>query len=84
MEIAGYEVKKGKYISFRAAGRERFIRGKTLGGYYTEDSIKERIAKNAIHRPKKDSRRINLIIDIQNCIKAQESKGYEHWVKYIT
>ena len=53
MEIAGYEVKHGKHISFRAAGRERFIRGKTLGGYYTEDSIKERIAKNAIHRPKK-------------------------------
>ena len=81
MEIAGYEVKKGKYISFRAAGRERFVRGKTLGGYYTEDSIKERIAKNAIHHPKKESRRINLIIDIQNCIKAQESKGYEHWSK---
>lgn len=81
MEIAGYEVKQGKYISFRAAGRERFVRGKTLGGYYTEDSIKERIAKNAIHRPKKDNRRINLIIDIQNCIKAQESKGYEHWSK---
>lgn len=81
MEIAGYEVKHGKYISFRAAGRERFIRGKTLGGYYTEDSIKERIAKNAIHRPKKESRHINLIIDIQNCIKAQESKAYEHWVK---
>ena len=81
MEIAGYEVKQGKYISFRAAGRERFVRGKTLGGYYTEDSIKERIAKNAIHSPKKESRRINLIIDIQNCIKAQESKSYEHWSK---
>lgn len=81
MEIAGYEVKQGKYISFRAAGRERFVRGKTLGGYYTEDSIKERISKNAIHRPKKANRRINLIIDIQNCIKAQESKGYEHWSK---
>ena len=81
MEIAGYEVKQGKYISFKAKDRERFIRGKTLGGYYAEDSIKERIAKNAIHSPKKDSRRINLIIDIQNCIKAQESKGYEHWSK---
>ena len=75
MEIAGYEVKHGKYISFKAKDRERFIRGKTLGGYYAEDSIKERIAKNTLHRPKKDSRRINLIIDIQNCIKAQESKG---------
>lgn len=81
MEIAGYEVKQGKYISFKAKDRERFIRGKTLGGYYAEDSIKERVSKNAIHSPKKDSRRINLIIDIQNCIKAQESKGYEHWSK---
>ena len=57
------------------------MQGKTLCGYYTEDSIKERISKNAIHRPKKDNRRINLIIDIQNCIKAQEIKGYEHWSK---
>lgn len=81
MEIAGYEVKQGKYISFRAKDRERFIRGKTLGGYYAEDSIRERISKNAIHSPKKESRRINLIIDIQNCIKAQESKSYEHWSK---
>lgn len=81
MEIAGYEVKQGKHISFKAKDRERFIRGKTLGGYYAEDSIKERISKNAIHRTKKESRRINLIIDIQNCIKAQESKGYEHWSK---
>lgn len=53
MEIAGYEVKQGKYISFKAKDRERFIRGKTLGGYYAEDSIKERIAKNIIHHPKK-------------------------------
>ena len=81
MEITGYEVKQGKYISFRAKDRERFIRGKTLGSYYAEDSIRERISKNAIHRPKKESRRINLIIDIQNCIKAQESKGYEQWAK---
>ena len=81
MEIAGYEVKQGKYISFRAKDRERFIRGKTLGGYYAEDSIKEHISKNTIRRPKKESRRINLIIDIQNCIKSQESKGYEHWSK---
>ena len=41
MEIAGYEVKQGKYILFKAKDRERFIRGKTLGGYYAEDSIKE-------------------------------------------
>lgn len=81
MEIADYEVKQGKHISFRAKGRERFTRGKTLGERYTGDSIRKRIEKNRTHRPRTDSRRINLIIDIQNCIKAQESKGYEHWAK---
>lgn len=53
IEIAGYEVKQGEYIQLRAAGRERFIRWKTPGGYYTEDPIKERGAKIVIHRPKK-------------------------------
>ena len=81
MEIANYEVKRGKYISFRVKGKERFTRGKTLGARYTEDSIRQRIEKNRTRRPRTESRRINLIIDIQNCIKAQESKGYEHWAK---
>lgn len=117
MEIADYEIKRGKHISFRykgcpaksddfvgkggarerekflssdknetectlrRRGRERFTRGKTLGERYTEDSIRQRIEKNRTRTPRTDSRRINLIIDIQNCIKAQESKGYEHWAK---
>lgn len=81
MEISDYEVKQGKHISFRAKGRERFTRGKTLGERYTEDSIRERISKNRTRTPRTEIRRINLIIDIQNCIKAQESKGYEHWAK---
>lgn len=31
MEAQGYEIKRGKYISFRAQGQERFTRCKTLG-----------------------------------------------------
>lgn len=83
MELSGYEVKQGKHISFRANanGQERFIRGKTIGTNYTEDSIRNRIANRPIHKPRAESRRINLLIDIQNCVKAQENKGYEHWAK---
>ena len=40
----GYEIKTGKYISFRAEGQERFTRSKTIGENYTEERIKERIA----------------------------------------
>ena len=41
LQEMGYEIKQGKYISFRAAGQERFTRTKTLGAAYTEEAIKE-------------------------------------------
>lgn len=51
MQDAGYEIKTGKYISFRAEGQERFTRAKTIGDNYTEDRIKERIqGRNARRR----------------------------------
>ena len=83
MQEAGYEIKTGKYISFRAAGQERFTRAKTIGENYTEERIKERIAgRNPRKRRMQIERKgISLIIDIQNSIKAKESKGYEHWAK---
>ena len=83
MQEAGYEIKTGKYISFRAAGQERFTRAKTIGENYTEERIKERIAgRNPRKRRMQIERKgIYLIIDIQNSIKAKESKGYEHWAK---
>ena len=83
MQDAGYEIKTGKYISFRAEGQERFTRAKTIGENYTEERIKERIqGRNPRKRQMQTTRKgVSLIIDIQNSIKAQESKGYEHWVK---
>ena len=79
MELAGYEVKRGKYISFKAQGQQRFMRSKTLGERYTEEAIIKRIQKQ--RTVPKQNKSISLIIDIQNCIKAQKSKGYEHWAK---
>ncbi len=43
LEMEGYEIKRGKYISFRAPGQERFTRAKTIGDSYTEEMIRERI-----------------------------------------
>ncbi|MBQ2931755.1 MAG: relaxase/mobilization nuclease domain-containing protein [Clostridia bacterium] len=83
MEQKGYKVKKqNKNVSFCAEGREKYIRSKSLGEDYTVEAIKERIAgrPKKISAPKID-KRINLIIDIQNNIKAQQSKGFEHWAK---
>lgn len=43
MTRLGYEVKFGKYLSFKAPGSEKFTRVKSLGTSFTEDAIKERI-----------------------------------------
>ena len=81
MQESGYEVKQGKYISFRAEGQERFTRAKTIGDNYTEERIKERIARKRGRILPTERKGISLIIDIQNSIKAQQSKGFEHWAK---
>ena len=43
LEEHGYEIKLGKYISIKAPGQERFVRTKTLGDEYTEESLNTRI-----------------------------------------
>ena len=83
MQDAGYEIKPGKYISFRAEGQERFTRAKTIGENYTEERIKERIqGRNPRKRQMQTGRKgISLIGDIQERIKLIDSKGYEHKAK---
>ena len=82
MQREKYEIKQGKYISFRADEQERFTRSKTLGENYTEEMIKNRIHGSAkkISSPENAVGR-NLIIDIENSFKAQQSKGYAQWAK---
>ena len=83
LQQMGYEVKRGKYISCRASDQERFTRLKTLGAAYTEEAITERIKGvcRAQTKPTQDDKRIRLVIDIENNIKAQQSAGYERWAK---
>ena len=83
MQEAGYEIKTGKYISFRAEGQERFTRSKTIGENYTEERIKERIAGRTPRRSQRQTtpKGISLIGDIQERIRLIDSKGYEQKAK---
>ncbi|MDR0963494.1 MAG: relaxase/mobilization nuclease domain-containing protein [Clostridium sp.] len=86
MSTAGVEVKRGKYLAFKAPGQERFIRCKSIGADYTEDAIRKRISgkrvvvqKQRIPSPPKPER-VNLLIDIQARIQeGYGGKGFEHW-----
>lgn len=66
MRAKGYEITgegfgpdDPKYISFRPAGKERFVRGRdrSLGKEYTKERIRERIEERAKLRAEKMSRR---------------------------
>ena len=83
MQEAGYEIKTGKYISFRAKGQERFTRSKTIGENYTEERIKERIAGRTPRRSQRQTvpNGISLIGDIQERIRLIDSRGYEYKAK---
>lgn len=66
MQNLKYEIKQGKYISFRAEGQKRFIRSKTLRTDYTEERLRERISGARINPT------VSLIIDIENCFKEKQ------------
>ena len=83
LQQMGYEIKEGKYISFRAKEQNRFTRSKTIGDYYTEEKIKERIANQQKEHSDKYYKELPVekIIDINNNEKAKNFKGYEIWAK---
>ena len=83
LQAAGYEIKPGNSVSCRAPGQERFTRLKPLGADYTEEAIRERIEgrrTRAAKAPKRETG-VSLLIDIENSIKAAQSRGYEQWAK---
>lgn len=70
-----YRIKEGKYLSFCGEEQEKFIRSKTLGEDYSVEALKLRI--QGLYKPYKK----NIIIDIQNNVKCQQSRGYTQWCK---
>ena len=83
LEAAGYEIKRGKYVSCLVPGQERYTRLKTLGADYTEEAIRERIEgrrARSVKAPKAEHS-VSLLIDIENSIKAAQNRGYEQWAK---
>jgi hypothetical protein len=82
MSLAGFDIKEGKYLAFRAQGQQRFTRSKTLGSGYSEEGLKRRIRSNdhakELPQLKGD---IRLILDLRTIVKAMESPAYGHVIK---
>ncbi len=73
-----YEVKYGKHIAFKHSTQNKFTRSKSINENYTEESIKNRIEDSC-----KDYKHYleSSLIDIENNVKAHNSKAYELWAR---
>ena len=99
LKEAGCKVKKrGKNISLKFKGQERFFRLSSLSENHNEDALRKRIddmhqpaptveilesqtPQPTILTPSAPHKKVNLLIDIENSIKAQNSYGYGRWAK---
>ena len=79
LQEEGYEIRRGKYISCRASGQERFTRLKTLGIDYAEEALAARIA--GCTRPSKRPRVRDGSIQRIAVIQGNQSPGLQHWAK---
>jgi hypothetical protein len=67
MREMGYEIKKDvKYISMRPAGKERFVRLKSLGTDYTEEAIHQRMIKLSLDERLKAKKVLTPIHEVQH------------------
>lgn len=90
MEEAGYEVKHGRggALSFLVPGQEHAtrLRASTLGEGFDPEDIRAVIAGQRLASEIRDeaptpSRRVNLIIDIQERMRSGKGPAYERWAK---
>lgn len=86
LQRGGWEVKRGKRISLKGKGQERFKRLDSLGEDYSEAALRAIIAGEKEHhlREKKTvqpMRQVNLLVDIQAKLQAGKGAGYERWAK---
>lgn len=75
MQSRNYIVRQDEWLWFRDSSNKRFTKTDTIGKAYSRDNIERRI--KGIYRPTT----VDLLIDIENNIKCQQSKGYEQWAK---
>ena len=86
LQRGGWEVKRGKRISLKGKGQERFKRLDSLGEDYSEAALRAIIAGEKEHHSREKKtvqpmRQVNLLVDIQAKLQAGKGAGYERWAK---
>ena len=81
MTESGYEIRKEKYLAFRAPEQKHFTNVKTLGAYYAEDSILRRLEKNR-HKariPQNASFKVRTFVQMTSYVADGNRTGFDQW-----
>ena len=89
MQQKGWEIKRGKQMSFRGPGEKRFKRLDTLGEAYAEETLRAVLAGERVHVPEKRGKtrrtpqetQVSLLVDVQAKLQAGKGAGYANWAK---
>lgn len=88
LQEAGCEVKRGgKVPSLMAPGWKAFARMDTLGADYDVDVLRAVLSGQKARTPRKKAaqlkpeKRVNLLVDIQEKLRAGKGAGYERWAR---
>lgn len=83
----GWEIKRGKQLSFRKHGQKCFMRIDSLGEEYSEEALKAIFKGSRSHKPKRNyhslsrqNERLALLTNIQAKMQGR-GPGYERWSK---
>ena len=83
MKLAGYEIRQGKNLAFRAPEQVNFTYMKSLGSYYSKDSIQLRLEENRhqVKLPRNATREVRLYVKIATYVTTGNRAGFENWAK---
>ncbi len=92
LQDQGYEIKRGKHTALRGNEQKRFIRFRSLGDDFTEESLEKILAGEKeipARKEKSDSqpaakpekRKFDLVVDIQEKMAQGKNGGYVRWAK---
>jgi hypothetical protein len=83
MKLAGYEIRQGKNLAFRAPEQTNFTNLKSLGSYYTEENVLLRLEKNRhkVKMPRNASKEVRLYVEISSYVVTGNRAGFDRWAK---
>ena len=82
LEEIGCEIKRGKHVSIKGPGQEKFIRFRSLGAGYREEDFEKVFAGEASHDARHyDDPKLDMLLNIQDIIAKGKGPGYERWAK---